>query len=282
MHSPGSTTARARAGPPAVLDRIVVDVRARLGRRTAEVGLAELRARARGTADRDPGAVIAALRGDTGVRVIAEVKRASPAGGRLAAIADPGALGESYALGGAAAISVLTEPDHFGGSLADLVDVRSRVPVPVLCKDVVVDGYQVVEAAAHGADLVLLIAAALPQVALVSLLEEGRRWGLVPLVETHTADEVARAVDAGAEVIGVNNRDLATLEADRGAFGRLATAIPDGVVRVAESGVRGPDDVRVCAEAGADAVLVGSVLVGHDDPAAAVPALVAAGAGGPC
>nr|AHE14656.1 indole-3-glycerol phosphate synthase [uncultured bacterium] len=266
MHRPGSTTARARAGPTTVLDRIVVDVRVRLGRRMAEVGLAELRARARGTADRDPGAVIAALRGDTGVRVIVEVKRVSPAAGPLAAVADPGALAESYALGGAAAISVLTEPDHFGGSLGDLVDVRSRVPVPVLCKDVVVDGYQVVEAAAHGADLVLLIAAALPQVALVSLLEEARRWGLVPLVETHTADEVARAADAGAEVIGVNNRDLATLEVDRGAFGRLAAAIPRRCgpgrgVRRARAGRR--PSVR---GGGADAVLVGSVLVATTTP----------------
>ncbi|WP_424190170.1 indole-3-glycerol phosphate synthase TrpC [Actinokineospora sp. G85] len=259
------------------LDRIVADVRARLARRMTEVGMAELLARAEARGPLDPAAAVDALRGDGGVRVIAEVKRVSPALGSLAPIADPGALAAWYAEGGAAAISVLTEPDHFGGSLVDLATVRSRVSVPVLRKDFIVHRYQVAEAAAHGADLILLIVAALAQEDLVELLAEAAGHGLAALVEAHSADEVARAVDAGAQVVGVNNRDLATLRVDPGTFERLAGAIPAGVVRVAESGIRGPDDVRAAAAAGADAVLVGSVLVTSGTPAAAVAELVSAG-----
>jgi indole-3-glycerol phosphate synthase len=210
------------------------------------------------------------------VHVIAEVKRSSPSKGALAAIADPAALAGDYAAGGASVISVLTERRRFGGSLADLDAVRARVEVPVLRKDFVVDPYQVWEARAHGADLVLLIVAALPQEVLVGLLERVESLGMNALVEAHDEEEVQRAVDSGARIIGINNRDLKTLEVDRETFARLAPAVPDGVVRVAESGVRGPLDVMAFAEAGAHAVLVGEALVTGTSPRDAVAELLAA------
>jgi indole-3-glycerol phosphate synthase len=141
----------------------------------------------------------------------------------------------------------------------------------------VVSSYQLWEARAHGADMVLLIVAALEQNALVSLVERAVSIGLVPLVEVHAADELDRAVDAGAKVIGVNARNLATLEVDRGVFGRIAPRIPDGIVKIAESGVRGPHDLLAYAAAGADAVLVGESLVIGKDPRSAVADLVTAG-----
>src|SRR5262249_44485113 len=149
-------------------------------------------------------------------------------------------LAREYEAGGASVISVLTEPRHFGGSLADLAAVREAVGVPLLRKDFVVSSYQLWEARAHGADLVLLLVAAAGQNALVSLVERAVSIGLGPLVEVHTAAEVERAVEAGARVIGVNARDLATLKVDRDVFGRVAPKIPDGCVKIAESGVRGP------------------------------------------
>ena len=220
--------------------------------------------------------MVAALKG-ADVAVIAEVKRASPSRGALAAIADPAALAVDYEAGGARVISVLTEPRRFGGSLEDLAAVRAAVRVPLLRKDFVVSSYQLWEARAYGADMVLLIVAALEQNALVSLVERAVSIGLVPLVEVHAADELDRAVDAGAKVIGVNARNLATLEVDRGVFGRIAPRIPDGIVKIAESGVRGPHDLLAYAAAGADAVLVGESLVIGKDPRSAVADLVTAG-----
>ena len=173
---------------------------------------------------------------------------------------------------------MLTEGRRFGGSLADLEDVRHAVDVPVLRKDFIVSTYQLWEARAAGADLVLLIVAALGQDALVSLHERALSIGLTPLVEVHDVDEVARALDAGARVIGVNARDLRTLVVDRDQFARVAPIIPDCVVRVAESGVRGPHDLIAYANAGADAVLVGESLVTDGDPRQAVHDLVTAGA----
>jgi len=219
---------------------------------------------------------MAALRRQ-GVAVIAEVKRASPSKGALAAIADPAALAIDYEAGGASVISVLTEGRRFGGSLADLAAVRDVVQVPLLRKDFVVSSYQLWEARAYGADMVLLIVAALEQNALVSLVERAVSIGLVPLVEVHADAELSRAIDAGAQVIGVNARNLATLEVDRSIFARLAPQIPDGVVKVAESGVRGPHDLLAYAAAGADAVLVGESLVVRKDPRSAVADLVTAG-----
>jgi indole-3-glycerol phosphate synthase len=258
-----------------VLDDILLGVRADLAARQELVSLDELKGRA---GQRPPCLnSISILRGE-GVAVIAEVKRSSPSKGALAPIADPAALAADYELGGAAVISVLTEGRRFGGSLDDLDAVRRAVDVPVLRKDFIVSSYQLWEARAHGADLALLIVAALEQEALVSLVERAQSVGLTAVVECHTVEEVRRAVDAGAQVIGVNARNLATLEVDRTVFAALVPHIPEGVVRIAESGVRGPHDVIDYARAGADAVLVGESLVTGRDPRSAVADLVAAGA----
>ncbi len=258
-----------------VLDDILVGVREDLAERQAVLPLEELKQRAHARPN-PPLDAACALRGE-GVAVIAEVKRSSPSRGPLADIVDPAALAEEYEAGGAAVISVLTEGRRFGGSLDDLVSVRAAVEVPVLRKDFVVTSYQLWEAHAAGADLVLLIVAALEQPALVSLVERAESLGLTPLVEVHDADEVERAVDAGARVIGVNARNLKTLEVDRETFGRVRPHIPTGIITVAESGVRGPRDVIDYARAGADAVLVGESLVTGEDPRVAVADLVAAG-----
>jgi len=208
-----------------------------------------------------------------GIAVIAEVKRSSPSAGALAEIADPAALAEAYARGGADAISVLTERHRFGGTLADLVAVRARVDIPVLRKDFIVDAYQLYEARAAGADLALLIVASLTDGELAALHATALDLGLTPLVEAHTAVEVRRAVDVGAVLIGINNRNLKTLEVDTATLGRLAPLVPAGVVRVAESGVRTPADVRAFAEAGADVALIGQALVTGGDPVAGVRAM---------
>ena len=257
-----------------VLEDILEDVRSDLAERQQKAPLDQLKEAAwRAPSPRD---VMAALSGDE-VAVIAEVKRASPSKGALAAIADPAALAGDYEAGGARIISVLTEKRRFGGSLADLAAVRDVVQIPVLRKDFVVSSYQLWEARAYGADLVLLIVAALDQNALVSLVERAQSIGLVPLVEVHTAAELGRALAAGATVIGVNARDLATLEVDRSVFATLAPRIPAGVIKIAESGVRGPHDLLAYAAAGADAVLVGESLVTGKDPRTAVADLVTAG-----
>ncbi len=255
-----------------VLDEILEGVRADLAARQALLPLEELKAAA--AARRPALDGFAALRGDDGVRVIAEVKRSSPSKGELASIDDPAALAADFEAGGAACISVLTEQRRFGGTLADLEAVRAAVDVPVLRKDFVVSSYQLWEARARGADLVLLIVAALEQEALVSLVERAVSIGLTPLVEVHDAVEAERAVLAGARVIGVNARDLRTLEVDRSTFARVVPFLPDTVVKVAESGVRGPHDLIEYARAGADAVLVGESLVTGRDPRAAVHELV--------
>jgi indole-3-glycerol phosphate synthase len=237
-----------------VLDDILMDVRADLTARQERVPLDELKAKAEGRPDcLNP---LPVLRGQN-VSVIAEVKRSSPSKGALAAIADPASLASDYEAGGAAVISVLTESRRFGGSLDDLVAVRRAVDVPVLRKDFIVSSYQLWEARVYGADLALLIVAALEQ---------------------HTTEEVRRAVDAGATIIGVNARDLRTLVVDRNVFAEVVPHIPEGIVRVAESGVRGPHDVIEYARAGADAVLVGESLVTGRNPRSAVADLVAAGA----
>jgi indole-3-glycerol phosphate synthase len=258
-----------------VLDDIVAGVREDLALRQADVSLDRLKERCQHV---DPALDPMPVFRGPGVSVIAEVKRSSPSRGALAAITDPAALAAEYAAGGAAVISVLTEERRFHGSLDDLVRVRCAVDIPVLRKDFVVTAYQLFEARAAGADLVLLIVAALSDPELVSLIERASSIGLTPLVEAHSAEEVQRAVDAGARLIGINNRDLQTLEVDPTTFARLAPGIPDGIVRVAESGVRGPHDVIELARAGADVVLVGEALVTGRDPRSGVADLVAAGA----
>ncbi|MCW2681626.1 MAG: trpC1 [Frankiales bacterium] len=257
-----------------VLEDILVGVREDLAVRQAQTPLEELKERAAALPPALDGA--AALRG-AGVAVIAEVKRSSPSKGALAAIADPAALAEDYQAGGASVISVLTESRRFGGSLADLDAVRAKVDVPLLRKDFVVTSYQLWEGRAHGADVSLLIVAALEQEALVSLIERSESLGMTPLVEVHDEAELERALDAGARVVGVNARDLKTLEVDRTVFARLAPRIPDSIVKVAESGVRGPHDLLAYAAAGADAVLVGEGVVTGGNPRQAVAELVTAG-----
>jgi indole-3-glycerol phosphate synthase len=257
-----------------VLDSLIDGVRADVAAREAVVSLSELKAAAEQTAP--PLDVMAALR-EPGIAVIAEVKRASPSAGRLASISDPAKLARAYEDGGARIISVLTEQRRFNGTLADLDAVRAAVSVPVLLKDFVVRPYQIHEARAHGADMLLLIVAALDQPALVSLLERTESLGMTALVEVHTEDEADRALKAGARVIGVNARDLMTLKLDRDCFARIAPGLPTNVIRIAESGVRGTADLLAYAGAGTDAVLVGEGLVTTVDPRAAVADLVTAG-----
>jgi indole-3-glycerol phosphate synthase len=261
-------------GSASVLDAIVAGVREDLAAREVQVDIAEVKRRA--AAAPGPRDVLADLRAP-GVGVIAEVKRASPSKGALAPIADPAELAAAYAEGGARVISVLTEQRRFGGSLADLAAVRAAVDVPVLRKDFVVTPYQVHEARAYGADLVLLIVAALEQNVLLALLDRVESLGMTALIEVHTEEECDRALEAGARLIGINARNLHTLEVDRTLFGRMAPGLPPEVLRVAESGVRGPGDLLTYAGWGADAVLVGEGLVTSGDPKAAVRSLVAAG-----
>lgn len=258
-----------------VLDDIVAGVREDVAARMALVPLDELKDR---SAKVPPARDVTAILSDEDVCVIAEVKRASPSRGPLADIADPAALAVQYELGGAHCISVLTEERRFGGSLADLAAVRAAVDIPVLRKDFIVTSYQLWEAKAYGADMILLIVAALEQPALVSLIERTQSLGMTALVEVHDEAEIDRAVDAGATIIGVNARNLKTLEVDRGVFARVADRIPSSCVKVAESGVRDAHDLIVYAEAGADAVLVGESLVTGKDPRSAVHDLVTAGA----
>jgi len=257
-----------------VLDEIVAGVREDVAVREAALPLSEVKAAA---LDAPPARdAFAALRAP-GVGVIAEVKRRSPSKGALATITDPAELAAEYEAGGARVISVLTEQRRFGGSLADLDAVRAKVEIPVLRKDFVVTPYQVHEARAHGADVVLLIVAALDQNTLLGLRERVESLGMTALVEAHTEDEASRALDAGARVIGINARNLQTLQVDRSTFERIAPGLPNSVLKVAESGVRGPHDLIEYAGAGADAVLVGEGLVTAANPRQAVADLVTAG-----
>ncbi len=262
-----------------VLQSILEGVRADLAAREQAKPLAQVKlaaARARPALD-----AVAALR-EPGVAVIAEVKRSSPSKGSLAQIPDPAALSAVYEDGGARVISVLTEERRFGGSLADLDAVRARVSIPILRKDFIVSPYQVHEARAHGADLVLLIVAALEQNVLHGLLERIESLGMTALVEVHTEAEADRALEAGAKVIGVNARNLKTLAIDRDVFARIAPGLPSDVLKIAESGVRGPADLLAYAGVGADAVLVGEGLVTSADPRGAVADLVTAGSHPSC
>ena len=259
-----------------VLDGIISGVREDLGRRRSATPLAELERRVADAAPAlDP---LPGFRAAPGVAVIAEVKRSSPSKGALAQIPEPGRLASAYAAGGAAAISVLTEERRFGGTLADLDEVRRSVRTPLLRKDFMVEAYQVTEARAHGADLVLLIVAALDDAQLRDLGQQARELGMTCLVEVHDAAELDRALAADAVLVGVNARNLKTLEVDPRTVTDLLPRIPSGVLAVAESGVAGPDDVAAYVRAGADAVLVGEALVKDGDPEAAVRSFMDAAA----
>ena len=260
-----------------VLDDIVAGVREDLEERRGRVSRATLESAVRDLpAPHDP---LPAFRAP-GLSVIAEVKRRSPSKGHLADIPDPAVLAAAYAAGGADAISVLTEQRRFGGSLDDLRQVRAAVPTPLLRKDFVVTGYQLLEARAAGADLVLLIVAALDDPQLHDLHQQAHELGLTVLTEVHDEAEVERALAVGAALVGVNARNLKTLEVHPEVFGRLVTRLPEDVVAVAESGVSGPDDAARYAAEGAHVVLVGEALVKDGDPRGAVAAMRAAAPGG--
>jgi len=256
--------------PSGVLGDIVAGVRDDLARRESQTSAAELRS---ALADVDPPRDPMPRLRAPGSSVIAEVKRRSPSKGDLAAIPDPAELAGRYAAGGAAAISVLTEERRFGGSLDDLRAVRAAVDVPLLRKDFIVEPYQVLEARVAGADLVLLIVAALDDDTLRRLHDQARELEMAVLVEVHDETETMRAVELGAELVGVNARNLKTLEIDQDVFGRLAPLVPDDRVKVAESGIFGPVDVKRYVAEGANAVLVGEALVKDGDPEGAVRAM---------
>lgn len=257
-----------------VLDDIIVGVREDLTQRQASVPIAELHER---VASRSaPLPVISSLSAG-GIQLIAEVKRSSPSKGAFAAIPAPADLARSYARGGAMAISVLTEQRRFGGNLDDLSAVREAVDIPILRKDFMVDEYQFWEARAFGADIVLLIVAALEQEQILAFLDLSRSLGMTPIVEVHDQEETSRALDAGAKVLGVNARNLKTLEVDRSLFARIAPQIPESCICIAESAVRSASDVAHLAKVGADAVLVGEALVTGANPESLVREMIKAG-----
>lgn len=254
-----------------VLNDIVAGVHEDLQARRNEVPRTEIIARAEAA---DP---VRRFDLDADFGVIAEVKRKSPSRGDLAHIPDPGTLAGLYAAGGAHAISVLTESRRFNGSLADLDSVRAAVDIPVLRKDFMVDEYQFYEARAHGADLVLLIVAALESAQLREFHALATELGMTALVETHNREELEIAAELGADLIGVNTRNLKDLSVDTDRFAPLAELVPAGCTLVAESGVAGGREVAKYADAGADVVLVGEALVTGGRPQAAVEEYAAIG-----
>ena len=255
-----------------VLDEIIVGVREDLAERRRATSAQDIARRA----EEAPPALdaLAAFRAAGPVKVISEVKRRSPSKGDLASIPDPAHLASAYQRGGATAISVLTEARRFSGSLDDLDAVRAAVSIPVLRKDFMVEHYQFDEARAHGADIILLIVAALDDAQLLDFYQHATGLGMTALVETHDEAEIDRALAIDAQLIGVNARNLKTLEVDRSVFARLAARVPADRVRVAESGIRGPEDVADYVAAGAGAVLVGEALVTGGEPEAAVGKLI--------
>jgi indole-3-glycerol phosphate synthase len=251
-----------------VLDSIIEGVREDLARR--RIPLAQLHEKldnAPAVIDAHPG-----LRGDL-ISVIAEVKRASPSKGALSSISNPAALAEQYQSAGASVISVLTEERRFNGSLADLETVRSAVSIPVLRKDFMVDEYQFYEARAYGADVVLLIVAALSSHQLRDYFEMATELGMASLIEVHTPQELEQAMEINPRIVGINSRNLKTLEVDQKAFAELLPQIPADVIRVAESGISQRAEVEAAERFGADAILVGEALVRSGDPISTLHAL---------
>ena len=255
-----------------VLDSIIEGVREDLAKRRKSLGqLHDEMSQAPAPLDAQPF-----LKGDV-MKVIAEVKRSSPSKGSLSAIADPAVLAEQYQIAGASVISVLTEERRFKGSLADLTAVRSRVSIPILRKDFMVDEYQFFEARAHGADMVLLIVAALAKSQLRDFYDLATELGMAALIEVHTADELERAMEITPRIIGVNSRNLKTLEVNPAAFAELIPQIPNEIIRVAESGISSRRDVEFAQSHGASAILVGEALVTSADPNLAMRALLGQG-----
>jgi len=255
-----------------VLEQIIIGVRDDLkARRISRSELLEQIARA-------PSPLTASnFLQEENISVIAEVKRSSPSKGALATISDPGALAKIYQSNGASVVSVLTEGRRFGGSLADLDAVRKSVTIPILRKDFMVDEYQFLEARAHGSDLVLLIVAALSKSQINEFLALTAELGMQALVEVHTEKELDLALDTSARIIGVNSRNLKTLEVDSQVFAELLPKIPVDVVKVAESGISSRADVDFARTHGADAVLIGEALVRGSDPGATLRAMMGQG-----
>lgn len=255
-----------------VLDSIIAGVREDLAKRRISLGqLHEEMAQAAPPLDAHT-----ALQ-SSGMKVIAEVKRSSPSKGALSEISDPAALAEQYQVAGASVISVLTEERRFKGSLADLTAVRSKVNIPILRKDFMVDEYQFFEARAYGADVVLLIVAALAKSQLRDFYDLATELGMAALIEVHTADELERAMEITPRIVGVNSRNLKTLEVDPAAFAQLIPQIPSDVIRVAESGISRRMDVEFAEKYGANAILVGEALVTSANPTLAMRTLLGQG-----
>jgi indole-3-glycerol phosphate synthase len=256
-----------------ILDEILVHKREEVARAMRALPASELAARAREAGDAPRGFRAALARGPR-PRIVAEIKRRSPSRGEIRADFDPQACAQAYAEAGAAAISVLTDERWFGGSLDTLSLVRRSAPLPILRKDFIVDAYQIDEARWRGADAVLLIAAAFAPEArvaeLTGLRERARSLGLDALVEVHDHAELEAALASGADLVGVNNRDLRSFEVDLATTERLADEVPEGVVLVAESGIHSPDDIARLEAAGADAFLVGEALMREADLGAAL------------
>lgn len=247
-----------------MLEQLTAGALADAAERRELVSLVEIERRAVSTPN--PRDALRALAPTDHIRLIAEIKRSSPSKGSLATIADPAQLATVYAEAGADAISVLTEGHKFGGSLNDLVAVRGAVETPLLRKDFIAEEYQILEARAFGADIVLLIVAALDQTTLSRLHNFAQQLGLTVLVETHDADEVRRASDIGARLVGVNARNLSTFELDTTLFGEVRHLIDASAISVAESAVVTVGDVSNYRNAGADVVLVGEALVMSGNP----------------
>ncbi len=256
-----------------VLDEIIAHKRAEVAASRARVPLAEMRARAASAAAGAPARDFAAAIAGPTLRIIAEVKRASPSAGAIREDADPAATARRYERAGAAAVSVLTDRRYFAGSPDDLRAVRQAVGLPVLRKEFIVDPYQIYESRTLGADAVLLIAGAVPADDLAALARLAGELGMAAVFEVHTEAHVDEALAAGARVIGINNRDLRTLAVDLDTTLRLRPRIPAGITVVSESGIATPDDVARVCRAGVDAILVGTALMASPDPEADLRAL---------
>ena len=272
-------TSLVSSGPPDLLEAIVAATRQAVAEREAVHPWSEM---ASAAAARQPrgGVFHDALASRAGFNVIAECKRRSPSQGVLCDDYEPGAIAGGYAAAGVAAISVLTEPAFFDGALGHLETVRKTVDRPILRKDFIVTSYQLIEARAAGADAVLLIVAALPAPRLAELVEEAATLGVATLVEVHDLRELETALDAGARIVGVNNRNLRTLTVDLEASRTLIAEIPESVVAVAESGLRSSDDLTALRRAGYDAFLMGERLMTEPDPGAALRAILGGTTGG--
>jgi indole-3-glycerol phosphate synthase len=256
------------------LERILAEVRQNLARRREEVPLDGVLAQAE---RQEPALDFAASLAQPGISLIAEVKRASPSRGLLAPEFDPLRLARLYATNGARAISVLTEPHFFQGSLQYLEAIRREVPLPLLCKDFILDRYQVCEARAHGADAILLIASILTEEELAALLQLGRSLGMEALVEVHDEEELEKVLGLAPRVVGINNRNLHTFHVDLATSFLLRSLVPDGILTVSESGIETRAQVERLARMGFDAVLVGGALVEAEDVSTKVKELAGMG-----